>query len=329
MNSSIVTRWIACAFTGQVPAQLPDTITELMNNCVSATFMIPSLDPITRRSVNLVPSSTHVDLMPWTEFVSNGLTYVVPKVTMHTTPSYKASNYGFGELNTIVHTRNSISVSNIATAIEPWNRTVSVCDYVRNSTADPFVLNEYDFGTEVILTSLAVRQGGTPLSGGTTQPVAIEYLSGGVWVDTGKTYTAALMTNSFAFDAPVRTTKLRFRATSATLLAISVSSLCCLFEGHYVSAPTVPNKVTYIVFIPASKPLSPMVDWYVQGLNAGGGTRSPTNKDYWAYGLSVTDDLTQVAQSDILIPNAYVGNTSPATIPKVNLVPISCIGTSL
>lgn len=311
---------------GNLPSVLNYDIQTVLNNMVSARAFLQTQAGGGQQ--NLIPSTTSYQTSPppaWTTAQGFRGKRVLPKVTF---PSYSAL---MQDINANVN--NFQYQLDMLFAAILWHRTCSTSSAVLGPCAAPssassvcpaktanadgsWTIAEYDFGAEVVINSLASL---SQTSNANTNNVLANNAGNAVWLQmqTGSTWTDVVNVSVNLFNTTANVEKFyqlpatvqarRFRlvskATANPFATTGYGVFAIQFYGDYASgsSPRTLGKIQHAVMVPVIYGSS----WGSISLGINFNPNS-YSRFFAHYGLTVTDDLKQSANFDILLNDATV-----------------------
>lgn len=307
---------------GNLPATLNYDIQTVLNNMVSGrAFLQNNIGASQQQLMPTTVSSYQVSPAPaWTTVQGYRGKRVLPKVTF---ASYSAiyqdlvANLSLNSLQldvlffTILAHRTA---STTAAYIGPCISTNSSLPPVKIANADgTWTLAEYDFGAEVVINSLAsitLTLSSNNLFANTASNLPfLQVQQGSSWVDVTNLQTNLFQTAStsekfYQLPSTVQGRRWRIVSKAATNpFSTGLGPFILHFYGDYASgtSPRTLAKIQHAVIMPVGYSTT----WGSVAMSNG--LSGVSFGRYFAhYGLSVTDDLKQAANFDLVINDATV-----------------------
>ena len=309
---------------GNLPSVLNYDLQTVLNNMVSARAFLQTQAGGGQQ--NLIPNTTSYQTSPppaWTTAQGFRGKRVLPKVTFS----------GYSALMQDIN----VSVNNFQYQLDMlfatilWHRTCSTSSAVQGPCAAPssassvcpvktanadgsWTIAEYDFGAEVVINSLAsfTQTLGTNnvLSNSAGNAMWLQMQTGSTWTDvanvTANLFNTATNVEKF-YQLPANVQARRFRLVSKAATNPFASTgygvFAIQFYGDYASgsSPRTLGKIQHAVMMP-------IIYGSAWGSISIGMNINPNSysRFFSHYGLTVTDDLKQSANFDILLNDATV-----------------------
>lgn len=306
---------------GNLPATLNYDIQTVLNNMVSGrAFLQNNIGASQQQLMPTTVSSYQVSPAPaWTTVQGYRGKRVLPKVTF---ASYSAiyqdlvANLSLNSLQldvlffTILAHRTA---STTAAYLPPCTATNATVPPVKTANADgTWTLAEYDFGAEVVINSLGaicLLPNNNMFDNVAAKMIFLQVQQGSAWVDvtnitTNLSVISANAEKYYQLPATVQGRRWRIVSKAATNpFSTGLGPFILHFYGDYASgtSPRTLAKIQHAVIMPVGYSTT----WGSVAMSNG--LSGVSYGRYFAhYGLSVTDDLKQAANFDLVINDATV-----------------------
>lgn len=308
---------------GNLPATLNYDLQTVLNNMVSGrVFLQTQLGNSQQQALPTTVSAYQVSPAPaWTTVQGYRGKRVLPKITF---ASYSTvfqdlvGNLGVNSLQLdmlfctiLAHRTASTTAAYLPPCVAPGNATVPA---VKTANADgTWTLAEYDFGAEVIINSLGaicLLPANNLFGGAAANMLFLQVQQGSSWVDATSITANLTVNNANAekyFQLPATVQGRRWRIVSkaaANPFTTGVGSFALQFYGDYASgsSPRTLAKIQHAVMMPTM-----YGSGWASTTGLSNGLSSTSYGRYFAhYGLSITDDLKQAANFDLVLNDATV-----------------------
>lgn len=309
---------------GNLPSVLNYDMQTVLNNMVSARAFLQSQAGAGVQ--NLIPNTTSYQTSPppaWTTAPGFRGKRVLPKVTfsgystVFQDVNANQSNFQY-QLDmlfaTILWHRVCSTTSAVQGPCAAPSTASSVCPVKTANTDGSWTIAEYDFGAEVVVNSLAsfTLTNGTNnvLSNAAANSMWLQMQTGSTWTDvanvTANLFNTVVNVEKF-YQLPSTVQGRRFRLVSKAatnpFATTGYGVFAIQFYGDYASgsSPRTLGKIQHAVMMP-------VIYGSAWGSISIGMNFNPASysRIFSHYGLTVTDDLKQSANFDILLNDATV-----------------------
>lgn len=306
---------------GNLPTTLNYDLQTVLNNMVSGrAFLQTNLGNSQQQAIPTSVTSYQVSPAPaWTTVQGYRGKRVLPKVTFATYSTvYQdlVANLSVNGLQldmlfcTILSHRTA---STTAAYLPPCTATNATVPPVKTANADgTWTLAEYDFGAEVVINSLGaicLLPNNNVFDTVAAKMIFLQVQQGSSWVDVTNITTNLAVTSANAekyYQLPATVQGRRWRIISkaaANPFPTGVGAFALHFYGDYASglSPRTLAKIQHAVIMPVV-----YSTLWTNVLMSTGLSPVSYGRYFGHYGLSITDDLKQAANFDLVINDATV-----------------------